>query len=54
MKVHEVHFDGRKGKYEKMLDCVTICAILHNFLLLENDECTEVFYEDDDYTPDLF
>ena len=35
------------------LDYVTICAVLNNFLLLENDEGTEVFYEDDGCTSDV-
>ena len=34
------------------LDCITICAALHNFLLLENDEGTEAFNEDDGHASD--
>ena len=28
------------------MNYVNVCAILHNFLLVEKDEVTEIFYED--------
>ena len=36
----------------KNLNYINVCAVLHNFLLMEN-ESGEMFYEDDGYTSDL-
>ena len=36
----------------KILNYINVCAVLHNFLLMEN-ESGEMFYEDEGYTSDL-
>ena len=36
----------------KFLNCINVCAILHNFLLIEKDEGTELFHEEDGHASD--
>ena len=42
-----------KESTKKKLDCVTTYSLLPNFILLEYDEGTRVFYEDDGFSLDL-
>ena len=38
---------------KKHLDCVNVCAVLHNYLLIQNDDGTKVFCKIDGCTSDM-
>ena len=38
---------------KKFLNHIKVCAMLHNFLLMQNDEGTEIFDDDDAYGSDI-
>ena len=42
-----------KESIEKIIKNISLCVVLHNFLIAENDECNSFFYEKDKCASDI-